>query len=219
MAAVTDPDELLEVYDLTGRPTGRAKARGPVHRDGDWHLAFFCWIVRSGGRGPELVLQKRSAVKDVWPQRFDASAAGHVRFGETREQMLREVAEELGLLVSESELVQLPGHRQVHRHSNGLIDREHHDLNLLHCELPLEEYRPSLVEVSGLTAVLCNELADLAEGTRAAIESEFVEFCPTGSTRRSPLRLEREHLVPYDRGYHRQLAEHATRLVSTGAAG
>ena len=218
MAVLTDPDELLEVYDPAGRPTGRAKARGPVHRDGDWHLAFFCWIVRAGARGPELVLQQRSAAKDVWPGRFDASAAGHVRFGETRREMLREIAEELGLMVSEFELVQLPRHRQEHRHPNGLVDREHHDLNLLLCELPFEAYRPDRAELSGLMAVPCAELAELAEGKRSAIEGEFVQFGPMGPRRRSPLRLGSDHIVPYDAGYHRRLADQAARLVRTGTA-
>ena len=82
-AKLTDPHELLEVYDPDGRPTGVAKARGAVHRDGDWHLAFFCWVARATPRGPELLLQQRALRKDVFPGRFDASSAGHVRFGES----------------------------------------------------------------------------------------------------------------------------------------
>jgi isopentenyldiphosphate isomerase len=213
---VTDPDELLEVYDRDGRPTGRAKARGLIHRDGDWHLAFFCWIVREGVRGPELVLQKRSASKDVWPGRFDASAAGHVRFRESRAEVLREVDEELGLVVTEQELMSLPRHRQEHRHANGIIDREHHDLHLLRRDLPFEAYRPSPTEVSGLAGVPAVELADLAEGRRVSLETELVEFRSAGPVRRSPLRLERSDLVPYDNGYHRRLAERALELVREG---
>ena len=76
--ATNDPDELLEVFDKNGHGTGRAKTRAEIHRQGLWHLAFFCWIVTSAG---EVVLQRRAATKDVWPGRFDASAAGHVRFG------------------------------------------------------------------------------------------------------------------------------------------
>jgi isopentenyldiphosphate isomerase len=217
VVALTDPDELLEVFDADGWGTGRAKARGPIHRDGDWHLAFFCWIVRAGPRGPELVLQKRSAIKDVWPGRFDASAAGHVRFGETRAEMLREVEEELGLEIAESELVRLPRHRQEHRHPNGIIDREHHELNLLRCDLPFEAYRPSPLEVSGLAALPAAELADLAEGRRERIATELVEFGPGGPIRRTPLDFRRENLVPYDDGYHSRLAERAAELVLGGA--
>jgi isopentenyldiphosphate isomerase len=208
----TDPDELLEVYDAEGRPSGRAKARGPVHRDGDWHLAFFCWIVRAGAAGPELVLQQRSAVKDVFPGRFDASAAGHVRFGETRAEMVREVEEELGLTVAVADLVALPWHRQQHHHPNGIRDREHHELNLLRCDRPLEAYRPSPREVSGLVSVPVWELADLAEGRRGTVETEFYAYEPDGAVRRSPLRLRHEDLVPYDGDYHRRLARRAAAL-------
>ncbi len=130
-AGLTDPHELLEVYDAAGRPTGRAKARGAVHRDGDWHLAFFCWVARPTARGPELLLQQRALRKDVFPGRFDASSAGHVRFGETLEEAAREVEEELGVRVELAELTPLPRHRQEHHHPNGLIDREHHALHLL----------------------------------------------------------------------------------------
>jgi isopentenyldiphosphate isomerase len=213
---VTDPDELLEVYDADGRPTGRARGRGLIHRDGDWHLAFFCWIVRAGPGGPELVLQKRSERKDVWPGRFDASAAGHVRFGESPADGIREVEEELGLTVDERELVALPRHSQEHLHPNGIVDREHHALHLLRCDILLEAYRPDLLEVSGLAAAPAEALAELAEGQRESIETELVEFDAAGRPRRSALRLRRGDLVPYDDGYHRRLAERARELVKVG---
>jgi isopentenyldiphosphate isomerase len=214
--SLTDPDEVLEVYDPHGRPTGLAKRRGEIHCDGDWHLAFFCWIVRGGPRGAELVLQKRSSLKDVWPERFDASAAGHVHFGETRGAALREVAEELGLAIAEADLAPLPRHRQEHRHPNGIVDREHHDLNLVRCDLPFEAYRPNPAEVAGLVALAADDLADLAEGRRASIDTELVKFDAAWRAQRSPLRLRRTDLVPYDVGYHRGLAREAARLVLGG---
>ncbi|MDB4938361.1 MAG: mutT/nudix family protein, partial [Labilithrix sp.] len=160
--ATTDPEEPLEVFDEHGRATGIAKARGAIHRDGDWHLAFFCWIVRHGGRGElEIVLQKRAETKDVWPGRFDASAAGHVRFGETTAQAAREIEEELGLHVDVAQLEPLMRHRQEHVHDNGLIDREIHDVHLLRCELPLEHYRPG-PEVTGIASVPIDAVVELA---------------------------------------------------------
>lgn len=210
---MTDPDELLEVFDPAGRPTGRAKARGPIHRDGDWHLAFYCWIVRVGREGAELILQRRAAVKDVFPGRFDASAAGHVRFGETRAEMVRELEEELGLRVAESDLLRRPWHRQVHFHANGLIDREHHELNLLRCDQPLAAYRPSQVEVSGLISVPARALAELAEGRRANLPTELFEYDQHGLARQTACLLGPDDFVPYDDGYHRRLADWAEALV------
>jgi isopentenyldiphosphate isomerase len=102
-----DPDELLEVFDSAGRATGRARSRAAVHLDGDWHQAFHCWIVRR--HGLEVVLQRRAVAKDSFGGLWDASAAGHWRFGERPEEAAREIAEELGLDISFSELVYLGG--------------------------------------------------------------------------------------------------------------
>lgn len=128
------PDaELLEVHDAAGNATGVAKTRAAVHRDGDWHLAFFCWIVRQGAGGAlEVVLQKRAADKDVWPGRFDASAAGHVRFGESAVEAAREIDEELGIVAPPGALVPVMRHHieHVHERTTRLVDREIHDVHL-----------------------------------------------------------------------------------------
>ena len=209
----TDPEELLEVFDAAGRPTGVAKTRAAIHRDGDWHLAFFCWIFRDGKDGVEVILQKRAQTKDVWPGRYDASAAGHVRFGETAAQASREIEEELGLQVDPSQLVPVMRHRQEHVHGlavdrlTDLVDREVHDVHVLHCALPLEDYRPG-PEVSGLCAVPIDALLELTQGTRESIATTLVTFDDVGGAHHEPLRLDRQQLVSYDAGYLEEIARH-----------
>jgi len=188
------------VFDDAGRPTGIAKTRAAIHRDGDWHLAFFCWIFRDGKDGVEVVLQKRAQTKDVWPGRYDASAAGHVRFGETAAQASREIDEELGIAVEPTELVAVMRHRQEHVHSTGLVDREIHDVHVLPCALPLEDYRPG-PEVIGLCAVPIDALLELTQGTRESIATTLVTFDDAGIPQHEPLLLDREQLVPDDAGY------------------
>lgn len=207
---LTDPDELLEVYDAAGRPTGQAKARGAVHRDGDWHLAFFCWVARPGADGPEVLLQRRSFAKDVWPGRFDASAAGHVRFGEPLQQAAREVREELGITVDLDDLVALGRHRQEHHHSNGLIDREHHALHLLVPGPPDDAYAPSPAEVLGLAWVAADGLVALVEGRHETLRARYRA---TAAPALTGLTLRRDDLVPYDAGYHRRLVDHIRRAL------
>src|SRR5438132_4311598 len=97
-----DAAEVLEVFDASGAATGRAKSRAAIHLDGDWHLAFHCWILRRGGQ--EVVLQRRSLGKDTFPGERDAAAAGHWRFGESAAEAAREIAEELGIHVRFEEL-------------------------------------------------------------------------------------------------------------------
>ena len=203
---LTDPRELLEVYDPEGNPTGQAMPRGTVHLEGHWHLAFFCWVARPGARGIEILLQHRAARKDVWPLRFDASAAGHIRFGESLEEAAREVREELGIEVELRDMVPLGRHRQQHDHVNGLIDREHHALHLLTPGPPDAAYRPDPLEVAGLAWIDADDLLGLVEGRidsataryRAvdAPADAFVDRTLTGAD-----------LVPYADGYHRRLIE------------
>jgi len=205
--ATTDPDELLEVFEIASgegdRPTGVAKTRGAIHRDGDWHLAFFCWIVRRSETNGEVevVLQKRAPQKDVWPGRFDASAAGHVRFGETTAEASREIEEELGLQVEPSALQPLLRHHQEHVHESGIVDREIHDVHLLRCDAPLASYRPG-PEVSALTAVTIDAVLELVAGRRASIATTLVRAGAADER----IELRRDDLVPYDVAYWERLA-------------
>jgi isopentenyldiphosphate isomerase len=191
-----DPEELLEVFDARGRPTGRASSRAAVHLTGDWHLAFHCWIVRR--RGLEVVLQRRALVKDTFAGRWDAAAAGHWRFGERPEQAAREIAEELGLEIAFSELVYRGRERASLRFPNGLTDREHHDVYVLECDLPLSDYRPDPGEVIGVAAFPTAGLFDLIAGRRPRLPaSEAVAVGIDGRLEPVELTVERTELVPY----------------------
>jgi isopentenyldiphosphate isomerase len=144
---------MLEVYDAEGHPTGVAKSRAAIHRDGDWHLAFFCWIVTSNGR---VLLQKRAEAKDVWPSRYDASAAGHVRFGEGLAGALREIEEELGVSPPAiGELDYLGRFSTESRHDNGIVCREHQDTFRWRSDRALSEYRPGPEVASLLLLPFC----------------------------------------------------------------
>jgi isopentenyldiphosphate isomerase len=191
-----DPAELLEVLDSSGHPTGIAKPRAAIHVDGDWHQAFHCWIVRGGGS--EVVLQRRAFEKDTFPGAWDAAAAGHWRFGETAEEAAREIAEELGLEVSFSELVYRGREEAVQHFANGLIDREFHQVYLLADDRPLATYRPDPHEVIGLAAFPTHELIDLLEGTSSTVAAiEAVAVDAEGSLRACEVIVAPEDLVAY----------------------
>jgi isopentenyldiphosphate isomerase len=191
-----DPEELLEVFDAGGRPTGRGRSRAAVHLDGDWHQAFHCWILRRNGL--EVVLQRRALAKDTFGGLWDASAAGHWRFGERPEEAAREIAEELGLDVSFSGLEYLGRERSARRFANGLIDREHHQVYVLACDRALLEYRPDPREVSAVAAFSAAGLVELVAGQRASLEAtEAVSVGIDGALAQVNLRVERTDLVPY----------------------
>jgi isopentenyldiphosphate isomerase len=198
-----DPAELLEVFSASGSPTGIAKPRAAIHLDGDWHQAFHCWIVRP--RQPaELVLQRRALAKDTFPGMWDASAAGHWRFGESAEQAARELAEELGLDVPFERLTYSGVERSPREFENGLIDRELHQVYVLVDDRPLREYRPDPREVSDVAAFTASELIHLANGQRESIEAtESIS---------GQVRIRRGDVVPYS-------AERLARLLKSANHG
>ncbi len=90
------PHEIFDVVDEHDQVTGQS-SRGEVHRQGLRHRAvhIFLWNARG-----DILLQKRSALKDVAPNTWDSSAAGHLNSGEEYDAAAaREIVEELGVTV------------------------------------------------------------------------------------------------------------------------
>ncbi len=84
----------IQIVDENNNPTGSA-TKQEAWRDGLIHRIVRISILDKAGR---LLVQKRSTQKELFPGRWDNSAAGHVDVGETYEQAaLRELNEELGL--------------------------------------------------------------------------------------------------------------------------
>jgi isopentenyldiphosphate isomerase len=88
-------EELFPVVDESGKVTGKA-TRSTCH-NGSKILHPVVHLHVFNGKG-DLLLQKRSAEKDIQPGKWDTSVGGHVDYGETVEEALfREVREELGI--------------------------------------------------------------------------------------------------------------------------
>ncbi|MCD8019533.1 MAG: NUDIX domain-containing protein [Clostridiales bacterium] len=104
--------EYFDIRNIDGSLTGKVKERKKVHEDGDIHGTSHVWIVRKNDQGKyELLLQKRSAMKDAYPGCYDISSAGHLPAGEDfLPSAIRELEEELGIRAKENELTFLGIH-------------------------------------------------------------------------------------------------------------
>jgi isopentenyldiphosphate isomerase len=162
VTTTTDPqDELFDILDAEGNPTGMVKPRGLVHRDGDWHRGLHVWVHGFTDEGEPFVLfQRRSMSKDTWPGKLDVAVGGHYRAGESLEETLRETEEEIGLVAVTSDLVLL-GTRFIDDVGNGYIDRELDDVFALRCDQPLTNYVMHPDEVDALVAIGVNDVYDL----------------------------------------------------------
>jgi 16S rRNA (adenine1518-N6/adenine1519-N6)-dimethyltransferase len=87
-------EEIFDVVDEHDRVVGQAP-RSAVHARRLLHRAVHIFVFNSRG---ELLLQKRSALKDEYPLCYTSSASGHLSAGESYETAAsRELEEELGL--------------------------------------------------------------------------------------------------------------------------
>ncbi len=148
-----DPDELFDVIDAEGRPLGLTRRRADVHRRGDWHRALHVWIYGVHDASPFLLFQRRSMLKDTAPGRLDPTVGGHYGTGETIDDVLREVEEELGVPADLASLRFAGVRVRSSEAEPGIIDREIQDVFLWRRDDSLESYTPDPVELDGLVEV------------------------------------------------------------------
>jgi isopentenyldiphosphate isomerase len=147
-------DELIDVRDEAGEPTGEVVWKSEAHRRGLWHRCIHCWIfgVDVGTGEPYLLVQRRAATKDTWPGYLDLTVGGHLATGEEALDGLREVEEELGLRVSPDRLVPLGTRRAEQEIPEGL-DREFQDVFLVRDDTPPEDLRLQKEEVEAVLRI------------------------------------------------------------------
>ena len=95
-------EEIFDVLNDKGEYTGRTETREKCHEEGLWHKAVTLFIINSKN---QVLLQKRSASKKMWPNMWDITAGGHVLAGEFGFQaIIREAKEELGINLNKNDI-------------------------------------------------------------------------------------------------------------------
>jgi 8-oxo-dGTP pyrophosphatase MutT (NUDIX family) len=205
-------DELLDVLDGSGRPTGEVAWKSEAHRLGLWHRCSHCWVYGADAGGPYLLVQRRAATKDTWPGRLDVTAAGHLRSGEDPlGGVLREVEEELGLRVAPERLVPL-GTRRIEQEIPEGCDREFHDVFVLFDPTPPEDLRLQEGEVEAVLRVGLDDAERLGAGDGALA----VEYAEGGA---STTRVDPLDFVPNEDDYLGRVTGAARRLLAGESPG
>ena len=154
-------EELLDAYDDDGNHIG-VFSRAEVHERGLWHRVFHVLVVADREGVDTAILQRRSLAKAAFPGLLDLSAAGHIMAGETPEEGLREMHEELGIDTSFDQLLPL-GQFEICDEDDAA---EGNNREVAHCfvvrdDRALTNYRPDLEEVDGLAEVPLDKLIEL----------------------------------------------------------
>ena len=162
--------ERFDIYDEALKHIG-VKERAAVHRDGDWHQVFHCWVIGCAEEGePFVILQKRANDRD-YPGKIDISAAGHLEAGESVADGVREIREELGLDINFADLIPL-GRRVGIAKDGDFIDRQICHVFFLRCDQPLCDYRYPGGEVAGLLKLDIQAGLRLLSGEADMIQAE-----------------------------------------------
>lgn len=94
--------EYFDVLNEKGQHTGQIESRDKCHKKGLWHKAVAAFIINEKG---QVLLQKRSPQKKLWPNTWDMSVGGHVLAGEFGFQaIMREAKEELGIELNKNQI-------------------------------------------------------------------------------------------------------------------
>ena len=81
-------NEKIDVLNELGEFTGDVATIDECHSTGYWHRAVYAFIV---DKDLNVLLQKRSGNKKLWPAKWDVTVGGHVKSGEFgRQALIRE---------------------------------------------------------------------------------------------------------------------------------
>jgi isopentenyldiphosphate isomerase len=203
-------DELIDVRDEAGEPTGEVVWKSEAHRRGLWHRCIHCWIfgVDAGTGEPYLLVQRRAATKDTWPGYLDLTVGGHLAAGEEPLDGLREVEEELGLRVEPTRLMPL-GMRRTEQEIPEGLDREFQDVFLVRDDTPPGDLRLQREEVEAVLRIGLDNAETLgAAGSAPAREHRDGDV--------SEVRVHVSDFVPSTDDYLRRVAVAARAALDGG---
>ena len=164
-------DELIDILNIEGKPSGETCMKSFAHKNGIFHASAHVWVFDDDGN---VLIQKRKGDKDTFPNYWDISVAGHISAGEKPlTSAIREVKEEVGLSVSENDLIFIDTFRKKINHSENLIDNELHYIYMCNLNFKLNDLKIQEEEVSALDIIQVNELIQ-------KIENNTLKFVPHG---------------------------------------
>lgn len=167
--------ERVDVLTIDGKPTGTARTKPEVHRDGDWHRAAHVWIVTPAGY---VLLQRRSLAKENFPGLWDVSAAGHLSEGETSaEAAVRETREELGVEIGTAHLERIGTTREQWVLNGGTyLDNEIHDIFLVERDVRPDELVLQIGEVDEAVLMHVDTLRRHVENRDPSLVPHWEEY-------------------------------------------
>lgn len=203
--------EYFDVFDDEFNSIGTA-SRLDTHTLGLWHHTFQCWIYRIVNGEKYWLVQRRHPNKEAFPNKLDKSSAGHLMAGETVADGVREIEEELGLIVPFESLVSCGTVKQQHIEPHWK-DKEVCHLFILHEQQELHEYSLQKEEVTGIFQVPVQAFFDIMDGSVSSIPVTGLQWnVETEHYDEVMFQAMKEDFTPQSDEYFIQLKQVITKL-------
>lgn len=139
--------ENFDVLNEMGEFTGTVASREECHKKGLYHKAVVVFIVNSKN---EVLIQKRSSNKKLWPNKWDITAGGHVDAGEFGFQaVIREAKEEIGIDINVNDLLFI-GSTISHNEQKDIINNHFNEYYIVRKDLDIKDINLQLEEVQDI---------------------------------------------------------------------
>lgn len=151
-------DELVDILNEDGSYTGQQLLKSEAHKNGLFHPTIHVWLYTQNGL---LLIQKRGRHKKSFPSLWDVSVAGHIGAGENIiDSALREVEEEIGLVLSPEALKKVGVFKSQKDHHKDFRDYEFHHSFIAELKVPLSALRKQDSEVDELALIPLHTFAE-----------------------------------------------------------
>ena len=165
-------DELIDIYNGKGIASGNVCLKSEAHKKGLFHASIHVWIF---DHNKNILIQKRVANKDTYPNMWDISVAGHIAAGELPiNSALREVEEEVGLVLNKRQLIFIGTSKERVVHTPNFIDNEIHYIYMCETDFKIESLTIQKEEVSEIDSIKLNDLIN-------RINLKNSDFVPRGN--------------------------------------
>ncbi|RZS90512.1 NUDIX hydrolase [Aquimarina brevivitae] len=165
-------DEFIDILNKDGTPTQTTALKSEAHKLGLFHKSVHLWIATPK---KELIIQKRAANKDTFPDLWDVSVAGHIGAGEEAQQaLIRETKEEIGIVVTKESLRFIGVRCSQKKPTLSIIDNEYQYLYIALLNLEVENCKLQREEVAELKAI------SIPSFEQKITKGNLTEFVPHG---------------------------------------
>lgn len=150
-------NEFCDVLNELGQFTGKVASIDDCHKSGYWHRAVYAFIIDNDFN---ILLQKRSKYKKLWPNKWDVTVGGHVNTGEFgRQALIRECKEELGIEITDNDIKYIVGTTSKYN-QNGYINNHYDECYLILKKIDINQLTLKSDEVEDIKYFPCNEVID-----------------------------------------------------------